>query len=109
MNAAAIRKESPLERIGKALPITDMTEAIIPPVTQASPTLNNMGIWQQMEREGRVTHDLPVEKAEWSPVDLITAPIGAPGLQAKAAEMLLDAPKAIAINRLFDLIDRGGN
>lgn len=108
MNTAVIRKESPLERIGKAVPIADMTESMIPPATQASPTLNNMGIWQQMENEGRVTPDLPVEKAEWSPVDLITAPIGAPGLQAKAAEMLLDAPQTIALNRLFDLIDGGG-
>ena len=71
--------------------------------------INNMGAWQQMEQQGRVTPDLPVPEAEWSPVDLATAPIGAVGAAGKLTAMALDAPATLAVNRLIDALSAGAN
>ena len=71
--------------------------------------INNMGAWQQMVQQGRVTPDLPVPEAAWSPVDLATAPIGAAGKVGKLAAMALDAPINLAVNRLIDALSAGAN
>lgn len=99
-----------IERLSKSLPLNDMASGMIPRATQASvQPINNMGAWQQMEQQGRVTPDLPVPEAEWSPVDLATAPIGAAGKVGKLAAMALDAPMTLAVNRLIDALSAGAN
>ena len=114
---ASLRRESEngnldrtIERLSKAMPLNDMASGMIPRATQASvQPINNMAIWQQMERQGRVTPDLPVPEAEWSPVDLATAPIGAAGKIGKLAAMALDAPINLAVNRIIDALSVGAN
>jgi len=97
-----------IERLSKSMPLNDMASGMIPRATQASvQPINNMGAWQQMEQQGRVTPDLPVQEAEWSPVDLATAPIGAVGIPAKAAAMALDAPVSVALNEVLDYLSSG--
>ena len=114
---ASLRRESEngnldraIERLSKAMPLNDMASGMIPRATQASvQPINNMAIWQQMEQQGRVTPDLPVPEAEWSPIDLATAPIGAAGKVGKLAAMALDAPTSLAVNRLIDALGAGAN
>lgn len=114
---ASLRRESEngnldrtIERLSKALPLNDIASSLMPTATQASvQPINNMGAWQQMEKQGRVTPDLPVPEAEWSPVDLATAPIGAAGKVGKLAAMALDAPTTLAVNRLIDALGAGAN
>ena len=99
-----------IERLSKSMPLNDMASGMIPRATQASvQPINNMGAWQQMVQQGRVTPDLPVPEAEWSPVDLATAPIGAAGKVGKLAAMALDAPINLAVNRLIDALSAGAN
>lgn len=109
-HADANNLDRTIERLSKSLPLNDMASGMIPRATQASvQPINNMGVWQQMERQGRVTPDLPVPEAEWSPVDLATAPIGAAGKVGKLAAMALDAPANLAMNRLIDALSAGAN
>lgn len=109
-HADANNLDRTIERLSKSLPLNDMASGMIPRATQASvQPINNMGVWQQMEQQGRVTPDLPVPEAEWSPVDLATAPIGAAGKVGKLAAMALDAPTSLAVNRLIDALSAGAN
>jgi hypothetical protein len=109
-HADANNLDRTIERLSKSMPLNDMASGMIPRATQASvQPINNMGAWQQMEQQGRVTPDLPVPEAEWSPVDLATAPIGAAGKVGKLAAMALDAPINLAVNRLIDALSAGAN
>ena len=109
-HADANNLDRTIERLSKARYLNDMASSLIPTATQASvQPINNMGVWQQMEQQGRVTPDLPVPEAEWSPVDLATAPIGAAGTMGKLAAMALDAPTTLAVNRLIDALGAGAN
>ena len=109
-HAEANNLDRTIERLSKALPLNDMASGMIPRATQASvQPINNMGAWQQMEQQGRVSPDLPVPEAEWSPIDLATAPIGAAGKVGKLAAMALDAPINLAVNRLIDALSAGAN
>ena len=109
-HADANNLDRTIERLSKALPLNDMASGMIPRATQASvQPINNMGVWQQMELDGRVAPDLPVPEAEWSPVDLATAPIGAAGKVGKLAAMALDAPINLAVNRIIDALSVGAN
>ena len=109
-HADANNLDRTIERLSKSMPLNDMASGMIPRATQASvQPINNMGAWQQMEQQGRVTPDLPVPEAEWSPVDLATAPIGAAGKVGKLAAMALDAPINLAVNRLIDALSVGAN
>ena len=109
-HADANNLDRTIERLSKSMPLNDMASGMIPRATQAIvQPINNMGAWQQMEQQGRVTPDLPVPEAEWSPVDLATAPIGAAGKVGKLAAMALDAPINLAVNRLIDALSAGAN
>lgn len=109
-HADANNLDRTIERLSKAMPLNDMASGMVPRATQSSvQPINNMGVWQQMEQQGRVTPDLPVPEAEWSPVDLATAPIGAAGKVGKLAAMALDAPTTLAVNHLIDALSSGAN
>lgn len=109
-HADASNLDRTIERLSKALPVNDMASGMIPRATQAgTQPINNMDVWRQMEQQGRVTPDLPVPEAEWSPVDLVTAPIGATGTAAKLAAIALDAPTSLAVNRLVDALSAGAS
>lgn len=110
VHADADSLDRTIERLSKAMPLNDMASGMIPRATQARvQPINNMAAWHQMEQLGYVTPDLPVPEAEWSPVDLATAPIGAAGKMGKFAAMALDAPINFAVNRLFDALSAGAN